>query len=147
MTLKLPEETLKKLERLGTEYDAIVQDMLTDGIEPLQKQIESNLKEVIGRGVKSKPRSMGNLIKAIRVTKAYQVTNGDWHIKVGIYGYDKYDENGNPTGTPNALKAMVLEHGRSDMAAKPWLKPAISATKKQCVQAMVDTFDKKVDKL
>lgn len=140
MTLKLPEETLKKLERLGTEYDAIVQDMLSDGIEPLQKQIESNLKEVIGKGTKSKPRSKGNLIKAVRVTKAYQVANGDWHIKVGIYGYDS-------DGVPNALKAMVLEHGRSDMAAKPWLKPAISATKKQCVQTMVETFDKKVDKL
>lgn len=130
---------MKKLERLGTEYDAIVQDMLADGIEPLQKQIESNLKEVIGRGIKSKSRSKGNLIKAVKVTKAYQVANGDWHIKVGIFGYDS-------DGVPNALKAMVLEHGRSDMAAKPWLKPAISATKKQCVQTMVDTFDKKVNK-
>lgn len=131
---------MKKLERLGTEYDAIVRDMLADGIEPLQKQIESNLKEVIGRGTKAKSRSKGNLIKAVKVTKAYQVANGDWHIKVGIYGYDS-------DGVPNALKAMVLEHGRSDMAAKPWLKPAISATKKQCIQAMVDTFDKRVDKL
>lgn len=130
---------MKKLERLGTEYDAIVQDMLADGIEPLQKQIESNLKEVIGRETKSKSRSKGNLIKAVKVTKAYQVANGDWHIKVGIYGYDS-------DGVPNALKAMVLEHGRSDMAAKPFLKPAISATKKQCVQAMVDTFDKRVNK-
>lgn len=137
---------MKKLERLGTEYDAIVQDMLADGIEPLQKQIESNLKEVIGRETKSKSRSKGNLIKAVKVTKAYQIANGDWHIKVGIYGYDKYDENGKPTGVPNALKAMVLEHGRSNMAAKPWLKPAISTTKKQCVQAMVDTFDKRVNK-
>lgn len=130
---------MKKLERLGTEYDVIVQEMLTNGIEPLQKQIESNLKEVIGRGTKSKSRSKGNLIKAVKVTKAYQVANGDWHIKVGIYGYDS-------DGVPNALKAMVLEHGRSNMAAKPWLKPAISATKKQCIQAMVDTFDKKVNK-
>ena len=140
MTIKLPDETMKKLERLGTEYDAIVQDMLTDGIEPLQKQIESNLAAVVGKGTKHKSRSKGELVKAVKVTKVYQVANGDWHIKVGIYGYDS-------DGVPNALKAMVLEHGRSDMAAKPFLKPAISATKKQCIQAMVNAFDKRVNKL
>lgn len=139
MTVKLPEEMLKKLNRLGTEYDGIVQKMLVDGIEPLQKQIESNLAAVIGRGTKSKSRSKGNLIKAVRVTKAYQVASGDWHIKVGVYGYDS-------DGVPNALKAMVLEHGRSDMPAKPWLKPAINATKKYVKKAMSDRLEKELKK-
>lgn len=139
MTVKLPEETLKKLNRLGTEYDGIVQKMLVDGIEPLQKQIETNLADVIGRGNKTRSRSKGNLIKAVKVTKAYQVSSGDWHIKVGIYGYDK-------DGVPNALKAMVLEHGRSDMPAKPWLKPAINATKKDVLKAMSDRLDKEINK-
>lgn len=137
---------MKKLEQLGTEYDVIVQEMLTNGIEPLEKQIKSNLEAIVGRGTKYKSRSKGDLVKAVKVTKVYQVANGDWHIKVGIYGYDS-------DGVPNALKAMVLEHGRSSnkngnasIPPKPWLKPAISATKKQCVQAMVDTFDKKVNK-
>lgn len=131
---------MKKLERLGSDYDGIVKNMLADGIEPLQKQIESNLKEVVGRGTKQRSRSKGELIKAVRVTRAYQIANGDWHIKVGIYGYDSED-------VPNALKAMVLEHGRSNMAAKPFLKPAISKSKKACVKAMVDAFDKRVNKL
>ena len=138
--IKLPEETMKKLERLGSSYDGIVKNMLADGIEPLQKQIKSNLSAVIGKGTKFKSRSKGNLIKAVKVTKAYQTANGDWHIKVGIYGYDS-------DGVPNALKAMVLEHGRSDMPAKPFLKPAISATKKQCIEAMTDRFDKELKKL
>lgn len=139
MTVKLPEDTLKKLNRLGTEYDGIVQKMLVDGIEPLQKQIETNLAAVIGRGNKTKSRSKGSLIKAVKVTKAYQVSGGDWHIKVGVYGYDK-------DGVPNALKAMVLEHGRSDMPAKPWLKPAINATKKDVIKAMSDRLDKEINK-
>lgn len=139
VSVKLPEETLKKLERLGTEYDGIVQGMLADGIEPLEKQIKSNLEAVIGRGTKYKSRSKGNLIKAVKVTKAYQVSNGDWHIKVGIYGYDD-------DGVPNALKAMVLEHGRSNMPAKPWLKPAISSSKKDVVNAMKESFDKRVNR-
>ncbi len=131
---------MKKLERLGTEYDAIVKDMLADGIEPLQKQIESNLRAVVGRGTKLRSRSKGNLIKSVRVTKAYQTANGDWHMKVGIYGYDE-------DGVPNALKAMVLEYGRSDMAPKPWLKPAISASKKECEKAMMDCFDERMNRL
>lgn len=137
--MKLPEETLKKLNRLGTEYDGIVQKMLVDGIEPLQKQIESNLASVIGHGTKTRSRSKGNLIKAVKITKAYQVANGDWHIKVGVYGYDK-------NGVPNALKAMVLEHGRSDMLAKPWLKPAINSSKKYVLKAMSDRLEKELKK-
>lgn len=137
--MKLPEETLKKLNRMGTEYDGIVQKMLVDGIEPLQKQIESNLSAVIGRGNKTRSRSKGNLIKAVRVTKAYQVVSGDWHIKVGIYGYDS-------DGVPNALKAMVLEHGRSDMPARPWLKPALKAAKKDVIKAMSNRFEKELKK-
>ncbi len=140
MTIKFPEETLKKLEKLGSNYDGIVQNMLADGIEPLQKQIESNLAAVVGKGTKIKSRSKGDLVKSVKVTKAYQVANGDWHIKVGIYGYDS-------EGVPNALKAMVLEHGRSNMAAKPWLKPAISKSKKACVKAMSDRLDKELKKL
>lgn len=135
MTYKLPEETLKKLNKLGNECDGIVQKMLVDGIEPLQDQIKSNLEAVIGHGNKGKSRSKGNLIKAVKVTKAYQIANGDWHIKVGIYGYDS-------DGIPNALKAVVLEHGRSGMPAKPWLKPAINASKKAVVKAMSDRLDK-----
>lgn len=140
MTIKLPEKTLKKLDRLGNNYDGIVQKMLVDGIEPLQEQIESNLSAVIGKGTKTKSRSKGDLLKSIKVTRAYQVANGDWHIKVGIYGYDS-------EGVPNALKAMVLEHGRSDMPAKPWLKPAISKSKKACVKAMTDKFDEEFKKI
>lgn len=131
---------MKKLERLGSNYDGIVKNMLADGIEPLQKQIESNLAAVVGRGTKQKSRSKGELVKAAKVTKAYQVANGDWHIKVGIYGYDS-------EGVPNALKAMVLEHGRSNMAAKPFLKPAISKTKKACEKAMSDRLDEELKKL
>lgn len=139
---------MKKLEHLGSNYDGIVRNMLADGIEPLQKQIESNLAAVVGRGTKQKSRSKGELIKAVRVTRAYQVANGDWHIKVGIYGYDKTVITEKfPKGVPNALKAMVLEHGRSNMAAKPFLKPAISKTKKACVKAMSDRLDEELKKL
>ncbi|MBO5002172.1 MAG: HK97 gp10 family phage protein, partial [Prevotella sp.] len=66
--------------------------------------------------------------------------NGDWHIKVAIYGYDE-------KGVPNALKGMVLEKGKSGQPAKPWLKPAVSKTKNQCVDAMHTVLDREVSQL
>lgn len=147
MTVKLPEETLKKLNRLGTEYDGIVQKMLRSGMKPLKKQVMANLKAVIGQGNKTKPRSKGNLIKAVITTKPYKICSGEYHMKIGIYGYDKTITTPKfPKGVPHAVKANALEHGRSNMPAKPWLKPAIEATKNEVRQAMIDRFNEELKK-
>ena len=140
MNITVPEAMQAKLNRLGTEYDGIVQKMLVEGAKPLEEQVIANLESVVGRDTKFESRSTGALVKAVKVTKAYQVSNGDWHIKVAIYGYDE-------KGVPNALKGMVLEKGKSGQPAKPWLKPAVSKTKNQCVDAMHTVLDREVSQL
>lgn len=50
-------------------------------------------------------------------------------------------------GSSNAKIANILEYGTSTQQAKPFLKPAKSAVKKQCVDAMKSAFEKEVEGL
>lgn len=43
--------------------------------------------------------------------------------------------------------ANILEYGTSSQSAKPFLKPAKSAVKKQCVEVMKSAFEKEVEGL
>ncbi|MCM1166441.1 MAG: HK97 gp10 family phage protein [Lachnospiraceae bacterium] len=141
--VKLPEETLLKLSKLGKNIDRITAAMLEDGAAVVQAQAEKNLEAVIGKGTKYKSRSTGGLQKLVKSTKVYEIANGDRHIKIGVWGY--YYPNGRETPAP--LVANVLEHGRSNMTAKPWLKPALSKSRKACIAAMQKRFDDEVKKL
>lgn len=146
--INFPKDITKKLDLLGSQYSVIAKKMLRSGMKPLKKQVMANLKSVIGQGNKTKPRSKGNLIKAVITTKPYKIRSGEYHMKIGIYGYDKTITTPKfPNGVPHAVKANALEHGRSNMPAKPWLKPAIEATKNEVMQAMIDKFDEELKKL
>lgn len=140
LEITFPTDLLKKLDLLGEHFPAIEKKMLRAGAIPLKKQMRANLKAVVGKGTETKSRSTGDLVKSVKTTKIYKVKNGDLHIKIGIYGYDR-------KGVPNPLKANVLEHGRSNMPAKPWLKPAIETTRSDVEKAMINKFNEEMKKL
>ncbi len=143
----LPKDIMKKLDLLGSQYSVIAKKMLRSGMKPLKKQVTANLRAVIGQGNKTKPRSKGNLIKVVISTKPYKIRSGEYHMKIGIYGYDKTITTPKfPKGVPHAVKANALEHGRSNMPAKPWLAPAIEATRNEIKQAMIDKFNEELNK-
>ena len=64
--------------------------------------------------------------------------NGNHDIKVG-FSEPRSD------GSSNAKIANILEYGTSSHSAKPFLKPAKSAVKKQCVEAMKSAFEKEAE--
>ena len=43
--------------------------------------------------------------------------------------------------------ANVLEYGKSGQPAKPFLKPARTASRAPCVEAMKRTFEQEVEKI
>ena len=45
------------------------------------------------------------------------------------------------------MVAGVLEYGKHGQPPKPFLKPAKTASKKACVDAMIATFKEEVDKI
>ena len=137
---KMPEEFLMKVSRLGEKTDEIVSRVLQAGGEVMEAKVKSNLQSVIGNGTKEESRSTGGLLSALGVSSARQDKDGNFNVKVGFSEPRK-------DGKSNAMIAGVLEYGKSGQPPKPFLKSAKSASKKDCVDAMIAAFDREVEKI
>ena len=138
--VKMPDEFLAKLSRLGSQTDAISEKVLQAGGEVALAKVKSNLKSVVGSDTKGKSRSTGELERSLGLSPVMVDKDGNHDIKVG-FSEPRSD------GSSNAKIANVLEYGTSSQSAKPFLKPAKSAVKKQCVDAMKSAFEKEAEEL
>ena len=139
-TFQMPEDFLLKLSRLQDRTDDIIPRVLKAGGEVVEAKIKNNLQSVIGKGTKEESRSTGELVSALGVSSAKQDRDGNFNVKVGF-------SEPRPDGKSNAMIAGVLEYGKHGQSPKPFLKPAKSASKKACVDAMVSAFEKEVEKI
>lgn len=138
--VKMPDEFLERMSRLGSNFDAIAETVLEAGGEVVLEKTKSNLSSVIGSGTKYDSRSTGELESSLGLTGVKMDHNGNFNIKVG-FSEPRSD------GGSNAQLANIIEYGKSGQPAKPFLKPAKSASKKQCIEAMKQAFETEVEKL
>ena len=68
--IKMPEDFLLKLSRLGNKTDEILPKVLEAGGEVVLEKVRSNLQAVIGRDTKEESRSTGELVSALGVSPA-----------------------------------------------------------------------------
>ena len=138
--VKMPDEFLERMSRLGSNFDAIAETVLEAGGEVVLEKTKSNLASVIGSGTKYDSRSTGELESSLGLTGVKMDRNGNFNIKVG-FSEPRRD------GGSNAQLANIIEYGKSGQPAKPFLKPSKSASKKQCIEAMKQAFETEVEKL
>ena len=138
--VKMPDEFLEKMSRLGSNFDSIAETVLEAGGEVVLEKTKSNLASVIGSGTKYDSRSTGELESSLGLTGVKMDRNGNFNIKVG-FSEPRRD------GGSNAQLANIIEYGKSGQPAKPFLKPAKSASKKPCIEAMKQAFETEVEKL
>lgn len=138
--VKMPEDFLLRLSRLGDKTDEIIPKVLEAGGEVVEQKVRANLSAVIGRDTKEKSRSTGELLSALGVSPAKVDRDGNYNVKVGF-------SEPRPDGRSNAMIANVLEYGKSGQPAKPFLKPARSAARAPCIEAMKAAFEREVEKL
>lgn len=138
--VKMPDEFLERMSRLGSNFDSIAETVLEAGGEVVLEKTKSNLASVIGSGTKYDSRSTGELESSLGLTGVKMDRNGNFNIKVG-FSEPRSD------GGSNAQLANIIEYGKSGQPAKPFLKPAKSASKKQCIEAMKQAFETEVEKL
>ena len=138
--IKMPDEFLDKMSRLGSNYDSIAESILEAGGEVVLQQVQRNLSSVIGSGTKYKSRSTGELESALGLSTAKIDKNGNHNIKVG-FAEPRSD------GGSNAMLANILEYGKHGQPAKSFLKPAKSASRASCKAAMQQKFDEEVRKI
>ena len=136
---KMPDEFLTKLSRLGKDMDSVAEKVLEAGGEVVLDKVRSNLEAVIGSGTKYDSRSTGELEGALGLSPSKLNRNGNHDVKVG-FSEPRSD------GGSNAKLANILEYGKHGQPAKPFLKPAKTASKQACIDAMTQKLEEEVKK-
>lgn len=139
-SFKMPDHFLIKVSTLADKTDEIIPKVLKEGGEVVAAKVKSNLQAVIGKETKYDSRSTGELIDALGVTPAGVDRNGNYDVKVG------FDEP-RKDGESNAKIANILEYGKSGQPPKPFLKPAKTASRNACIEAMKRKLDEEINKL
>lgn len=140
VTVKMPDAFIKKMNTLGSKTDEITATVLKAGGEVVLDKVKNNLEGVIGKNTKVKSRSTGELLSSLGMSDVRLDRKGDSNLKIGFAEPRK-------DGDSNAKIANILEYGKHGQPAKPFLKPAISSTKKACITIMESTLDEEVKKL
>ena len=138
--IKMPEDFLMKISQLGSNFDAVAESVLEAGGEAVLAKVQSNLAGVVGSGTKYDSRSTGELERSLGLSPAKLNRDGNHDIKVG-FSEPRSD------GESNAKLANILEYGKHGQPAKPFLKPAKTASRKECIEAMKAKLESEVDGL
>lgn len=138
--IKMPDEFLEKLSRLGSNFDTIAESVLEAGGDVVLEKTQATLSAAVGSGTKYKSRSTGELESALGLSPVKMDKNGNYNIKLGF-------AEPHSGGVSNAMLANFLEYGKHGQPAKPFLKPAKSASKTACKSAMEKKFEEEVKKL
>lgn len=138
--VKLPDEFLERLSRLGDRTDEISEKVLEAGGEVVLSKVKANLAAVIGSGTAYESRSTGELERSLGLSPVKVDKNGNHDIKIG-FAEPRSD------GDSNAKIANILEYGKHGQRARPFLKSAKSASKGPAQDAMMRTFEEEVQKL
>jgi HK97 gp10 family phage protein len=143
VTIQLPDDFQMAVSRLADRTDDIVPKALEAGGKVVLARVRGNLQASIGRGLKYKGRSTGQLLGSLGLSKARLARDGQtWDVKVGFAeprrGGDKVS---------NAMLANLLEYGKSGQPPKPFLKPAKSQSKAECVAAMKAKLEEEIERI
>lgn len=76
-----------------------------------------------------------------------QDDNGYYNVKIGFDGYNGLKTQKYPKGQPNVLIARSLESGSSIAEKRPFVRPAINATRKQAEAKMAEVIDNEIKKI
>ena len=139
MEIRMPQEYLDKLKSLGEHEDRIAGASLSAGADVVCRHVRNHLAAAIGQG-KPPHRSTGQLLSALGVSPVRVNRDGGHDIKIG-FAEPRRDS------TSNAMAANILEYGKSNQPARPFLAPAKKASRKEAISAMQRALEEEIGKL
>jgi len=149
VTVKTPDDFAAKVAKLGEMTDAIVEKALEAGGEIALAQVRANLSGAIGRGEYSRPT--GELVSSLGISPVKVNNQGNYDIKIGFNEPRRKQTQAKGKRSykvaTNAMVANVLEYGRHNQPARPFLAPAKSASKIAAIAAMSAVVQEAVDSL
>ena len=138
-TVKLPDELLSRLSRLGEKTDEIAAMALEAGGKVVLDQVRGNLEAVVGSGTKYPSRATGELVRSLGMSPVKVDRNGNSNVKIGF-------SEPHTGGKRNAMLASILENGKSGQPPKPFMKPAQAQSRKACQRVMKEVLEREVEK-
>ncbi|WP_028822098.1 HK97-gp10 family putative phage morphogenesis protein [Propionimicrobium lymphophilum] len=136
--IRLPNTFIDSLGAAGNVLESSAEEVLQAGAGVVEPRMRTNLADAIGSSTKQPSRSTGQLLAALGTTSLEVNSRGDHNVKVG------FAEN-RSDGRSNALIANVLEHGRSNQPARPFLAPTRSQTRRPAVEAMKQVLAARIE--
>ena len=103
--IKMPDEFLEKLSRLGSNFDTIAERVLEAGGDVVLEKTQATLSSAVGNGTKYESRSTGELESALGLSPVKMDKNGNYNIKLGF-------AEPHSGGISNAMLANFLEYGK-----------------------------------
>ena len=141
VSVKMPEEFMKRLATIGERQDEIVSSALEAGADVLEKRMRSALSSVVGKGTKYGSRSTGELLSALGTSPVGRDLKGqNSNIKVGF-------AEPHSGGMSNAMLANIIEYGKSGQPPKPFVKAVKSSAKAEVENAMRQKLEEELSKI
>ena len=151
ITFKKGDEYVIRLSRLaGADQREIAGRAIHDGADIVANQIHANLqanlqdpesvskkRNVLFKNLYQKPT--GDLEESFGISKMKASPDG-YDVKIGFDGYDR-------NGVPNQLKARAMESGTSVLRKRPFVRPAVQATKAACIKKMGEVIDEEIARI
>jgi phage protein, HK97 gp10 family len=122
------DEYKKQLAELGKSSEGICKFSIYEAAGMVLEAVKANT-----------PRDSGDLQNCISLAPMRN-DNGYINTKIEWAGYDS-------KGTPNAIKAAVLERGRSNKNKVPFIRPAVNSVKKSAENAIEAALEKKLKQI
>lgn len=140
MLVNLPDDYIRKLNRLGSSMQKVAMEAVEEGAVPLEKAVRKQLESAISTD------ATGELLYSLGTTPADVDDKGVINAKVGFHGYDRNRKPtpSYPNGVPNQLKARLINSGSSVQKKNPFVKRAVRDSKKESIDIMDKYIEKKV---
>lgn len=156
MTLKSTDDYALKLSKLAAQTEEVAKKAIYAAANIVADKVASNLAALPedkfrrlkdGEQFTGLPESQKkDLQESFGVTPIKQDDNGNWSAHVGFDGYGSNPTEKYPKGVPNQLIARAVESGSSVRQKTPFVRPAVSATKKDAIKAMERVIDDELTK-
>lgn len=136
MTFNAGEAYALKLSQLASGSEDIAKKAVYAAADIVTDKIRENLETNLA----GSEQSTGALAASLGITPIQTDRDGFINAKIGFDGYDE-------KGVPNQLKARVMESGSSTIRKRPFVRPAVIATKKAAQDAMQKVVDEETEKI
>lgn len=144
------------LSRMGKDTKRIAGQAIYAGAGIMADEIKAGIRSlpiVSGYGTENNPLPGGvtaeqkaGLLDGLGIAPM-ENDSGFLNVKIGFDGYNRTRTKQYPYGQPNQLVARGVESGTSWKQPHPFVKPAISRSRKQVEQKMAEVIDEEIKKL